>query len=784
MLDDFWRRKEEAAANKARVSEALAGPRHHNPILDYHENRMKKEKPVVSRPPIHPGARNPQEAEYLRQLEQIRKQNYKDRQIMRGNTPSVDRPSSNNKVSVAGDPKVDPDARRRKIQELKEQADRRAAMLKEQLEKRRQQIEKQVEKDRMERMKKWRQERENCRASPTPQVYQPPKREDNKKEEKKEIAVPSIGMETAMREVGQPKLFRSLSEGEIHNLVKPQKRENIRRKAWGAADKNAIPSFANIPLEITASAMEATRVIEPTIKNEVEQSFVNQDKNEPRKGWDNQGKTQFVSKLHDMDLLGTQIPTMTINNIDSKDVPKPGQTITIENKRDVAKPGETIILNKDIPKQGETITLEHSANKSSIPNIGGNSNKTIVLSVDKNDVENSKRGEVSPIRQEKTLNNENQDGSTDSKKLQKLSSNENKEQEPTSQSANEKLEVTQSTNQGSEKEKFEVDDLEVIEISDNKVETEVSVEDKTNEKTVKNAWSDGVSQKPPESTPEKLSNIEVNKSPTDTQSRHETSGDSSVEMSEEECSFHTPNRSFGLQSGSYDIKEKKLLRTCSLPDLRPAALDDVIEEDEENSEEHASDKQESEVKDVKEEDNREANEDEEEEEEEEEDEEEEVSDAEADADDDDEFDDYESMLESMRNVLGKTAVTMENGQANEQENNEEDEDEDDEWEEERDDEEVSNKNQKNVLQTDGGDRENLFSRIEESRMALENELGMDLFIKVYRHVQMMQDNEDDELEMGTTEISQLLGDKENLYQKILYLVIADSAYSEGNDGTF
>ena len=43
----------------------------------------------------------------------------------------------------------------------------------------------------------------------------------------------------------------------------------------------------------------------------------------------------------------------------------------------------------------------------------------------------------------------------------------------------------------------------------------------------------------------------------------------------------------------------------------------------------------------------------------------------------------------------------------------------------------------------------------------------------------MQDNEDDELEIGTTEISQLLGDKENLYQKILYLVIADSAYSEG-----
>lgn len=31
----------------------------------------------------------------------------------------------------------------------------------------------------------------------------------------------------------------------------------------------------------------------------------------------------------------------------------------------------------------------------------------------------------------------------------------------------------------------------------------------------------------------------------------------------------------------------------------------------------------------------------------------------------------------------------------------------------------------------------LFSRIEESRQALENELGMELFIKIYRHVQVL-----------------------------------------------
>lgn len=44
----------------------------------------------------------------------------------------------------------------------------------------------------------------------------------------------------------------------------------------------------------------------------------------------------------------------------------------------------------------------------------------------------------------------------------------------------------------------------------------------------------------------------------------------------------------------------------------------------------------------------------------------------------------------------------------------------------------------------------------------------------------VQENEDDSAEIeSTSEISELLGDKEHLYPKILYLVIADSAYSEG-----
>ena len=63
--------------------------------------------------------------EYLRQLEQIRKQNYRERQVMNGvhnvrvnaEPPTADHGPAN--AGVVADPKFDPDARRKKIQELK-----------------------------------------------------------------------------------------------------------------------------------------------------------------------------------------------------------------------------------------------------------------------------------------------------------------------------------------------------------------------------------------------------------------------------------------------------------------------------------------------------------------------------------------------------------------------------------------------------------------------------------------------------------------------------------------
>ena len=50
-------------------------------------------------------------------------------------------------------------------------------------------------------------------------------------------------------------------------------------------------------------------------------------------------------------------------------------------------------------------------------------------------------------------------------------------------------------------------------------------------------------------------------------------------------------------------------------------------------------------------------------------------------------------------------------------------------------------------------------------------------------LQSIQDNDDD-IDVGVgpaPEISDLLGDHEHLYPKILYLVMADSAYCEGKE---
>ncbi|XP_070552699.1 serine/threonine-protein kinase Nek1-like isoform X2 [Ptychodera flava] len=80
------------------------------------------------------------------------------------------------------------------------------------------------------------------------------------------------------------------------------------------------------------------------------------------------------------------------------------------------------------------------------------------------------------------------------------------------------------------------------------------------------------------------------------------------------------------------------------------------------------------------------------------------------------------------------------------------------------------------------DRESVFSRLEESRVQLEEELGCDQFMQAYRSIQAIHEDEDENIQDGIKAISSILGaDKQHLYPQILQLVMADGAFTEDND---
>ncbi|XP_067944061.1 serine/threonine-protein kinase Nek1-like [Watersipora subatra] len=79
------------------------------------------------------------------------------------------------------------------------------------------------------------------------------------------------------------------------------------------------------------------------------------------------------------------------------------------------------------------------------------------------------------------------------------------------------------------------------------------------------------------------------------------------------------------------------------------------------------------------------------------------------------------------------------------------------------------------------EEEDQFCRLEESRVNLEKELGEATFLQAYKIIQAAQEDEEESLDEGRKLVTKVLGkEKSHLYDKILHLVVSDSAYSEGN----
>ncbi|XP_043918503.1 serine/threonine-protein kinase Nek1 [Protopterus annectens] len=84
--------------------------------------------------------------------------------------------------------------------------------------------------------------------------------------------------------------------------------------------------------------------------------------------------------------------------------------------------------------------------------------------------------------------------------------------------------------------------------------------------------------------------------------------------------------------------------------------------------------------------------------------------------------------------------------------------------------------------SEGDDAESVFSHLEELRFKLEQELGFDKFIEVYNKIKAIHEDEDENIDIGSSIVQNILGtEHQHLYSKILHLVMADGVYQEDND---
>uniref|UniRef100_A0A672I4B7 non-specific serine/threonine protein kinase n=1 Tax=Salarias fasciatus TaxID=181472 RepID=A0A672I4B7_SALFA len=76
--------------------------------------------------------------------------------------------------------------------------------------------------------------------------------------------------------------------------------------------------------------------------------------------------------------------------------------------------------------------------------------------------------------------------------------------------------------------------------------------------------------------------------------------------------------------------------------------------------------------------------------------------------------------------------------------------------------------------------DSIFSRLEELRFNLEQQMGFEKFIEAYNKIKAIHEDEDENIDLGSSLVSSILGtEHQHLYPNILHLVMADGAYQEG-----
>ncbi|XP_026161115.1 serine/threonine-protein kinase Nek1 [Mastacembelus armatus] len=156
------------------------------------------------------------------------------------------------------------------------------------------------------------------------------------------------------------------------------------------------------------------------------------------------------------------------------------------------------------------------------------------------------------------------------------------------------------------------------------------------------------------------------------------------------------------------------------------------------------------------------------------------------------------------------AVDEDEDEDDDEDEDEEEEENDDDDEEEDEDEECSNDEEVGELLTNGVGEDNsvnsqlneewqsdgsgedqgmeaehqdsIFSRLEELRFNLEQQMGFEKFIEAYNKIKAIHEDEDENIDQGSSLVLSILGtEHQHLYSNILHLVMADGAYQEDND---
>lgn len=825
-------RKREAQLNKNRGQAQLHGAPAATPLAGA-AGALAQQRPDMAKRPISAveGARNQEEAEYLSRLRQIRLQNFNERRNIK----------AAQKGAVPGDPRYDPEARKKKIEALKAQADARAQQLKEELERKRREAF-----DREKR--KWQepsraapaggggravpmggggravpvgvggggravpsdmgggQRAVPIKAAPAPAMTHVMKAIGADVPQVPAAAAPAPGMTSVMQAIGAgaPKpaavpapgmtsVMQAIGASATDDTERPQTAEQkkkdilkklnenppegsndrpkwgqpvkpdiaVDRPKWGQGD--AISGLKGMQLQDTASNMEATSAADLVIKNP---SNIG---GPLRKQWGGPAGTA-LNFLQDAKIQPDATVVIKSDQTDASVYSaKPGVTITIPKSQPKSeteaedKPKTDVTVVTCEPEE-KTEPDDESEKITDTKDSTNSSKDKSSLEVGDDTTSPKKEGSKTPRKESRSKKEDTTSPQEGGMSPQKSGSSLKKEDSLSPRKSSQK-EAKSPRKNIEKKEKL----FDKVELEDETMMIKENVED--------------------DITVEELEELE--------------------EELRKDYKISSAGVVIGLVTGHFDVPEAALLRTSSLPDLSKLFRTNLAENPffndgmvtgtslqvELDEDEELLDALGDEDEDIDESD-----------EENDEEDEDNGEDDEEDNEDDMNEEDTEALLE-----MRETMETLLKDQEKKKEKSPKkpspkkkpdivsvtDSSQDDvetiklydvdgvvgtldpakeAWESDDDDDDDD------VVHQADEDEDDMFCRLEESRLQLERELGCEKFMKAYKTVQACYEDEDDSIADGSKLVTHILGErKEHLYDKIVQLVMADGAYTEDND---